>query len=95
MDLRIALQVIPSSMASLDTKANNDPINSSEISVMGSSLSPKQCPTRWVLFGGICAQGVDFLRGKCVDSACIRSDLLGAFMLLFGGKFPQLSGNPL
>ncbi|KAF9369720.1 hypothetical protein CPB97_003351, partial [Podila verticillata] len=73
MDLCIAFQVIPPSMVSLDTKANSNSINSSEINVMVSPLNPKQCPTRWVLFGGTCAQGVDFLRGKCVEGACMQS----------------------
>lgn len=73
MDLCIAVQVIPSSKAGPDAKADNDSINGPEISVMVSPFNPKQCPTRWVLFGGTCAQGVDFLRGKCVEGACMKS----------------------
>ncbi|KAG0356374.1 hypothetical protein BG005_004707 [Podila minutissima] len=94
MDLCIALQVIPPSKTGLDAKTNNDSISGPEIGVMVNIFNPKQCPTRWVLFGGTCAQGVDFLRGKCVEGACMKSsDKLEAGSKNPGGDQGSLGGS--
>ncbi|KAG0259816.1 hypothetical protein BGZ95_004569 [Linnemannia exigua] len=54
-------------MAMIKTDEHDAP----QLTVMVDSSKPKQCPSRWVQFGGVCAKGVDFFKGQCVFGACV------------------------
>ncbi|GJJ72759.1 hypothetical protein EMPS_05117 [Entomortierella parvispora] len=66
LDLCAAVQVIaPSSSAS---SASSD---RTELFMMVNTTNPRLCPAPWIRFGGVCAQGVDFLTGKCISGPCL------------------------
>jgi hypothetical protein len=79
-DLCVAVQVLPAGSIASKAADGTDPSSSwvgpdqgaPELAVMVNSTDPKQCPSRWVQFGGRCAKEVDFLTGKCQEGACLK-----------------------
>ncbi|KAF9153628.1 hypothetical protein BG015_003007 [Linnemannia schmuckeri] len=43
-----------------------------QLIVMVDPSNPKQCPSRWVQFGGVYAKGIDFLKEYCKSGACME-----------------------
>ncbi|KAF9119641.1 hypothetical protein BGW39_000158 [Mortierella sp. 14UC] len=78
LDLCIATQVLPPEIGSFVKSAFTNPApaktndgDNAQLIVMVDFSNPKQCPSRWVQFGGVCAKDVEFLKGHCVSGACM------------------------
>ncbi|KAG0365333.1 hypothetical protein BGX24_004187 [Mortierella sp. AD032] len=78
LDLCMAIQVLlpeagsstiaaVTNLAMIQTGGRDAP----KLTVMVDPSKPKQCPSRWVRFGGVCAREVDFFKGHCVSGACM------------------------
>ncbi|KAG0295971.1 hypothetical protein BGZ96_010502 [Linnemannia gamsii] len=79
LDLCMATQVLPpetssntisafSSLTLIKTNGQDVP----QLTVMVDPSNPKQCPSQWVQFGGVCAKGIDFLKGYCESGSCME-----------------------
>ncbi|KAF8939770.1 hypothetical protein BGZ47_008055 [Haplosporangium gracile] len=94
LDLCMATQVLPPETTGLPTVTAFSSLALSKISVrdvsqltvMVDPLNPKQCSSRWVQFGGVCAKGIDFLKGYCESGACME-------LFKKGEQTPEVSHN--
>jgi len=65
LDLCVAVQVVAPSTSTSSGKGDR-----TELFMMVNATNPRLCPAPWTRFGGACAQGVEFLMGKCLSGPC-------------------------
>lgn len=66
LDLCVALQVVAPSTSLFSGTSDR-----TELFMLVNATNPRLCPALWLRFGGACAQGVEFLMGKCVSGTCV------------------------